>query len=111
MGRGALWRHRTPLARETGAPTMHDGSITILRGSEVRAVLAGREIEVIEAVRIAYETHGDGDSSLPHSTFLPFPGQPRNRIIALPAYLGGVCRIAVVKWVFSFPVNLELGGD
>ena len=90
---------------------MRDGDIAILRGSEVRAVLAGRELELIQAVRIAYETHGDGDSSLPHSTFLPFPGQPRDRIIALPAYLGGACRIAGVKWVSSFPDNLHLGVD
>ena len=90
---------------------MRDGDIAILRGSEVRAVLAGRELELIQAVRIAYETHGDGDSSLPHSTFLPFPGQPRGRIIALPAYLGGQCRIAGVKWVSSFPDNLHLGVD
>src|SRR5688572_6471377 len=90
---------------------MRDGDITILRGSEVRAVLAGRELELIQAVRTAYETHGDGDSSLPHSTFLPFPGQPRNRIIALPAYLGGACQVAGVKWVSSFPDNLQRGVD
>ena len=90
---------------------MRDGGIAILRASEVRAVLAGRELELIQAVRIAYETHGDGDSSLPHSTFLPFPGQPRDRIIALPAYLGGACRIAGVKWVSSFPDNLHVGVD
>src|SRR5437762_10656898 len=90
---------------------MRDGDIAILRGSEVRAVLAGRELELIEAVRRAYETHGEGDSSLPHSTFLPFPGQPRDRIIALPAYLCGACRTAGVKWVSSFPDNLQLGVD
>jgi N-[(2S)-2-amino-2-carboxyethyl]-L-glutamate dehydrogenase len=90
---------------------MRDGDITILKGSEVRAVLAGRELELIQAVRMAYETHGEGDSSLPHSIFLPFPGQPRNRIIALPAYLGGACGIAGVKWVSSFPDNLHLGVD
>jgi N-[(2S)-2-amino-2-carboxyethyl]-L-glutamate dehydrogenase len=90
---------------------MRDGDVTILRGPEVRAVLAGRELELVHAVRLAYETHGDGDSSLPHSTFLPFPGQPRNRIIALPAYLGGACGMAGVKWVSSFPDNLNLGVD
>ena len=46
---------------------MRDGDITILRGPEVRAVLAGRELQLIQAVRMAYETHGDGDSSLRHS--------------------------------------------
>jgi len=90
---------------------MRDGDIAILRGAEVRAVLAGRERELIQAVRMAYETHGDSDSSLPHSTFLSFPGQPRDRIIALPAYLGGASRIAGVKWVSSFPGNLHLGVD
>src|SRR5258708_10020945 len=90
---------------------MRDGDIAILRGADVGAVLDGRELDLIQGVRIAYETHGDGDSSLPHSTFLPFPGQPRNRIIALPAYLGGACRIAGIKWVSSFPDNLDLGVD
>src|SRR5215472_15985410 len=88
-----------------------DDGIAILRGAEISAVLARRELELIEVVRTAYETHGEGDSSLPHSTFLRFPGQPQNRIIALPAYLGGQCRIAGIKWGSSFPENLNLHLD
>ena len=42
---------------------MRDGDITILKGPDVRAVLTGRELEVIQAVRTAYETHGDGDTA------------------------------------------------
>jgi len=90
---------------------LHDGHIAVLKGPDIEAVLAGRELEMIRTVRMAYETHGAGDSSLPHSIFLRFPGQSRDQIIALPAYLGGGCQIAGIKWVSSFPDNQHLGVD
>ena len=87
---------------------MKDG-ILILGGEDVAALLAGREADVIDVVERAYVVHRDGHSSLPHSTFLRFPGESTNRIIALPAYLGDGFDVAGVKWVSSFPGNVERG--
>jgi ornithine cyclodeaminase len=88
---------------------MQDDSILILSGDDVLSVLAGREIEIMQIVEQAYKSHAQGNSSLPHSTFLRFPGEPLNRIIALPAFLGGDFQTSGMKWIASFPANREAG--
>lgn len=90
---------------------MVSGDVLILSNDDVRVLLDGREQEILAAAAAAYKAHGRGDSSLPHSLFLRFPADERSRIIALPAYLGDGFGIAGVKWISSFPANLEEGLD
>jgi ornithine cyclodeaminase len=88
---------------------MNQTDLLILRGGEIADLLSGRELDVIDAVGRAYLAHARGASSLPHSTFLRFPNDDLNRIIALPAYLGDGFGVAGLKWVASFPGNVKNG--
>jgi len=83
--------------------------LLILGAADVEATLSGREDDALEAVARAYEAHARGESSLPHSSFLRFPDSDKDRIISLPAYLGGELGIAGLKWIASVPANLEKG--
>lgn len=83
--------------------------ILILRGEEVSSLLKGKELDLLDLVGRAYVTHGRGNSSLPHSSFLLFPHRRRDRIIALPAYLGEQFEVSGIKWIASFPDNINQG--
>lgn len=88
---------------------MHNNDVLVIGAAEVEVALQGREQDVLDAVQKAYETHSRGASSLPHSSFLRFPDSDKDRIICLPAYLGGDYRLAGVKWIASMPDNVGRG--
>jgi N-[(2S)-2-amino-2-carboxyethyl]-L-glutamate dehydrogenase len=85
-----------------------DEDLVVLGASEVAALLAGQEETILDVVEAAYRTHGRGQSIVPHSCFLHLP-EGRERMIALPAYLGGDFEIAGMKWIASFPRNVARG--
>jgi len=83
--------------------------ILTLGGPDIASLLQGKEREIIDQIGEAYVIHGAGDSSLPHSVFVRFPNRKRERIIALPGYLGGNKNVAGIKWIASFPENHSRG--
>ncbi|MGW0845435.1 2,3-diaminopropionate biosynthesis protein SbnB [Streptomyces sp. NPDC002787] len=89
-----------PVARPTFA---------VVPGTQVNAVLRGREKQVIDLVEAAYRLHGAGGTVNPDSYFLRFPDRPDARIIALPASLGGDSAVDGIKWISSFPANVASG--
>jgi ornithine cyclodeaminase len=83
-------------------------TLLVLTAAEVSALLREGEDVLMRVVEAAYAAHGRGDSVVPHSAFLRFPGGC-DRIIALPAYLGGDFEVAGMKWIASFPGNVARG--
>jgi N-[(2S)-2-amino-2-carboxyethyl]-L-glutamate dehydrogenase len=88
---------------------MNYDDILLLKGNEISTLFHNRNREILDAVKLAYQIHAKGDSCLPHSSFVRCPNHEKDRIIALPAYVGGEIDTAGMKWIASFPGNLALG--
>jgi len=74
---------------------LHDGHIRDI-GIDWNGLTA--TVEEIVAIK------DGGDCVHPLKPYLRF-GEPVNRIIAMPAYVGGSIQMAGIKWVASFPNN------
>ena len=61
--------------------------------------------DVINVIREAVECIAIGDFAQPIKPYLRF-GNKENRIIAMPAYIGGRVNKAGIKWISSFPQNV-----
>jgi ornithine cyclodeaminase len=87
-------------------------TLRLLTGPQVDELLLGEEEKILTQVRSAYEAYANKEVALPKSTFLRLPGDPRNRIIALPAYLAeNSYGLAGMKWISSIPMNSSRGLD
>ncbi|MFJ2231453.1 2,3-diaminopropionate biosynthesis protein SbnB [Streptomyces halstedii] len=82
---------------------------SVVTGAQVHHAVAGQERQIISLIEDAYQVHGEGDSVNPPSYFLRFPDRPSSRIIALPASIGGRTQVDGIKWISSFPENVQAG--
>jgi 2,3-diaminopropionate biosynthesis protein SbnB len=78
----------------------------VIDGTVVREIIDDTRASVVDQIRHAYLEHHAGTFVNPGSHFLRFAERPNDRIIALPAYLGGDQDVAGLKWIASFPSNI-----
>ncbi|MDF2837812.1 MAG: ornithine cyclodeaminase [Paenibacillus sp.] len=62
----------------------------------------------VDRIKLAVRIMDQGDYAQPLKPYLRY-GDPANRIIAMPAYIGGSVGTAGLKWIASFPGNRKLG--
>jgi 2,3-diaminopropionate biosynthesis protein SbnB len=86
-----------------------DDQVLILNERDVAALLVGRQEHVCSIIENTYRLHATNQCVTPQSSFLRFPESSRDRIIALPAYVGGPSPAAGIKWISSFPGNVKRG--
>jgi len=82
-------------------------SFHVLGGKDIRAVIEKSRPELYARVRDTYLAHHRGETINPRSYFLRFPEKPNARIIALPALVRGEPGVAGIKWIGSFPDNVD----
>lgn len=79
----------------------------VIPGAVIKDILESQAHTMVARIEQVYLQHHDGQTLNPDSYFLRFPQQLANRIIALPASLEGEGAVAGIKWISSFPGNVE----
>ncbi|WP_183136740.1 2,3-diaminopropionate biosynthesis protein SbnA, partial [Pseudomonas coronafaciens] len=97
------------LAQTVDSTLLQQAPFHVIDGEVVARLLAADPLACIDDVQAAYLAHEAGQTINPDSYFLRFPEAPANRIIALPASLNGAKPVSGIKWISSFPGNLDSG--
>ncbi|OMF19291.1 2,3-diaminopropionate biosynthesis protein SbnB [Paenibacillus sp. FSL H8-0548] len=63
---------------------------------------------LVDSMETAVLALDSGDYAQPIKPYLRYHN-PANRIIAMPAYIGGAVQTAGIKWIASFPGNIDTG--
>lgn len=81
-------------------------------GSEfIQPWLERENAQLVDATLEGYKKFHSQQAVNPDSYFLRFPDNPSTRIIALPASSESHPRVAGIKWIASFPENIQKNRD
>lgn len=87
--------------------TQQNPQFSVVGGDIVAQVIEQHYDEVYQIIVDAYKAHHDGQTVNPDSQFLRYPDKPQNRIISLPAHIYGDLNTSGMKWIASYPGNIE----
>ena len=65
-------------------------------------------LELAKVIEKAIHSIGDSDYAQPIKPYLRYRDM-KNRIIAMPAFVGGAVNFSGIKWIASFPDNIQKG--
>jgi ornithine cyclodeaminase len=82
-------------------------SFDILTRDSINTIIKTYPEKIVHAVKQAYIAHSMKETINPPSYFLKYPENPNNRIIALPAHIGGEYNVSGIKWISSRPENTK----
>lgn len=80
---------------------------SVISGETINSLIQQNRSRIVDIVRAAYLDHDLGQTINPDSYFLRFEDKPSSRIIALPAALTGETRLSGIKWIASYPENIQ----
>ncbi|MGI0118733.1 2,3-diaminopropionate biosynthesis protein SbnB [Zooshikella sp. RANM57] len=80
----------------------------VISGEVVNSLLTQDYESLANIIEKTYLDHGQGLTINPDSYFLRFKHKPNARIIALPSYIDPI-NVSGIKWISSFPDNIQNG--
>ncbi|MFE8148629.1 2,3-diaminopropionate biosynthesis protein SbnB [Brenneria goodwinii] len=82
-------------------------NFSVITGKSIDKWLSGNTDVLIKTVSDTYKCFSERKIVNPDSYFLRFNNEPTNRIIALPAAIEDATRAVGIKWISSFPDNIN----
>ncbi|RZM76723.1 2,3-diaminopropionate biosynthesis protein SbnB [Pseudoalteromonas rubra] len=84
-------------------------TMKILGADLINRYLSGNFAALEQVIISTYQQHHSGGTINPDSYFLQYPQKPNRRIIALPAHVAGETNLSGIKWIASYPDNINVG--